>query len=158
MEKGIGSILKFIAESTDVEKLVTVRERAETKHETNVADAVTKRLSELAVARGADPIEPAFDKMLEDDKKILGHPRQRTINAINSRVENGVRRRDAIIQKLSEWALVKGSRKGFDDLKSAGRLDAAGEALILRFSSYFPEHIVAAARGRLEAAGWQEPP
>jgi hypothetical protein len=156
MARGVGNILKFVAEATDEGKLVTIRERAEAQHETNVAEAVTKRLSELAVARGADPIEPAFDKMLEDNKKILGRARQRTINGINSQVESGVIRRDAIIQKLSEWALVKGSRKGFDDLKNAGRLDATGEALILRFSSYFPENIGLAARGRLEAAGWRE--
>jgi hypothetical protein len=165
VEKNIESLIAYVVKSTDERKLVEMREKAEVQlrekaaaqHVKMLADAVTERLGVLAMERGADPIEPAFDKMLEDIRKILGRPRQRTINEINGRVAAGIPRRQAIIEKLSKWALVRGSRVGFDGLKSAGRLDATGEALILKFPSYFPENIAVAARARLESAGWREP-
>lgn len=157
MVRSIEPIMRFVSSSTDVEKLHVVRDRAQAYREATLVNHVDARLVALAIEQGLDPIEPAFDTMLKDNRKILGFPRQRTINWINDQVAGGVVRRDAIVKKLSDWALVKGTRNGFEGLKNAGRLGATGEALILRFSNYFPSSIVDAAKRRLVLAGWHTP-
>jgi hypothetical protein len=79
----------WIATSTDVEALCMVRIRAEDRSETAVAQAITARIKEIAVARGEDPMTYAFDHLLEDNKRILREPLSRTIPMVPKRVAKG---------------------------------------------------------------------
>jgi len=61
MPRLASKILDWIATSTDVENLVQVRRRAEDRGETGVAEEITARITEIAIARGEDPMTYDFD-------------------------------------------------------------------------------------------------
>jgi hypothetical protein len=68
----------WIATHTDVKGLTLARTRAEDRGEAAVADAITARITEIAIERGEDPMTYAYDHLLEDNKRILREPLTRT--------------------------------------------------------------------------------
>jgi len=146
----------WIASSTDVEALCSVRTRAEDKHETAVAKAITARIAEIAVARGEDPMTYAFDHLLEDNKRILRESLIRTVRMVPSRVAKGMTRHNAVVDTLcSLMRKYKGDENSsFAKLSKLGRLDKSFEVFILEWPDAFPQDVLEIARSRLSAEGY----
>jgi hypothetical protein len=71
---------------------------------------------------------------------------------IESRVNAGYTRRDAIVEALTGWALSPKPTQGFLAMMKAHSLEFSGEALVVRFKDAFPPTVVAAAERRLDNA------
>jgi hypothetical protein len=149
----------WIATSTDVKALCSVRTRAEDRGEIAVAKAITARISEIAVARGEDPMTYAFDHLLEDNKRVLREPLSRTIPMVPNRVAKGMTRHDAVIDTLA-YLMRKyrgDENSNFAKLAKLRRLDKSFEVFILEWSDAFPNDVVEIARSRLKAEGYLSP-
>ena len=146
----------WIATSIDVKALYSVRTRAEDKHETAVAKAITTRIAEIAVARGEDPMTYAFDHLLEDNKRILRERLTRTVRMVPDRVGKGMTRHTAVVDTLcSLMRKYKGDENSsFAKLSKLRRLDKSFEVFILEWSDAFPDDVVEIARSRLTAEGY----
>jgi hypothetical protein len=147
----------WIATHTDVKGLTLVRTRAEDRGETAVAEAITARITEIAIGRGEDPMTYAYDHLLEDNKRILREPLTRTFRMVPDRVaKKGMTRHEAVVDTLSNlMRKYRGDENtSFSKLAQLGRLDKSFEVFILEWANSFPADVVEIARSRLTAAGY----
>jgi hypothetical protein len=146
----------WIATSTDVKALYSVRTRAEDKREDAVAEAITTRIAEIAIDRGEYPMTYAFDLLLEDNKRILREPLTRTVRMVPDRLRKGMSRHRAVVDTLcSPMRKYKGDENSSSaKLSKLQRLDKSFEVFILEWSDVFPDDVIEIARSRLAADGY----
>jgi hypothetical protein len=151
------NIPTWITTHDDVQNLVRVRTRAEDRGEGATADAITARISEIAIERGEDPMTYAFDHLLEDNKRILREPLTRTCRMVPDRVKKGMTRHDAVVDTLTGLMrkYKEDENTSFSKLASLGRLDKSFEVFILKWSASFPDDVAEIARSRLAAEGYR---
>jgi hypothetical protein len=149
--------LALIDALDDPKKLTAMRENAEKLGIEVVIVAIRDKQTALTAAAGADPIVPGFwNEVIGPVETITGKRRQRTRNAIAAAVAEGKEtERQAIVRLLSQWAFSPNPTIGFDALLKANRLDASGEAFIVRNAGYFGADVVLAAKARLKEQGYQ---
>ena len=153
----MNKIPDWIATHTDLKELTRVRIRAEDRGDTVVARAITARISEIALGRGEDPMTYAYDRLLEDNKRLLREPLTRIFRMVPDRVaKKGMTRNGAVIDALC--SLMRKYRDGenskFSKLAQLGRLDKSFEAFILEWAASFPDDVVEIARTRVAAEGY----
>ncbi len=152
MNKKIADAFALIARTTDRRKLLDIAANADKQGVASVADGARAKFDELVAADAGDPIVPAWDDMIETSERALGHRHNFARRLVESRVKAGVRRRDAIIESLTKWALDPKPTAGFLAMVKVDKLDISGEALVIKFADAFPLMVVTAAKDRLEDA------
>jgi hypothetical protein len=131
----------------------TAMERALKRNLSNVYDAAFKRYCELVGRSNDDPSDPLvcdFYKTLAAYEQLLTEKNGRNTAASRTRrkIDN-----KGIHQSLIEWTRGKVETNGFKLLVSKGLSEYTGEFLVVRYSSRFPDDVVALAKQRLVEHG-----
>ena len=116
--------------------------------------AIDARVAEIGAAWEADPMSNAYKNLLDDIKRANGPPLARTRPMVKKRTNAGMSIRAAVIDAVTTLVRSDEAPTGFKQLFDMGRLDLTFEAFVLKFSKEFPPIVAAAARKRLDAAGY----
>lgn len=143
-------VFAFIANCDDVSNLRTLIKNARARNETKVADAAFRRLIALVPSEQPGTVEHDFWQTIHAFEFTLTDERGRTTRLARTRQKVN---RVGVIETLKEWALSEKRTDGFNMLLERGMPELLGEAIVLRHPENFDEHVLAAARARLTAAG-----
>jgi hypothetical protein len=137
-------LLAFIASCTGPEQLRVLMHRARDRGETEVAKAAFKKLVSI--------VQYDFWKAINATEQMLSDSRGKTTRLARTRQKVG---RVGIIQVLIDWALVPVGQEteGFRMLIDWQMPELTGEAIVLHHPNSFDQHILDAARKRLENVG-----
>lgn len=140
----------YIADSTDAAKLAQIADNARKQGVPAIAEAAERRIVELMcrISGGLDPLAQDFWRMVITFERLEGQARGKPGFRL-SRTRQKVAR-VGVVAILSDWATGKAT-EGFAMALKLGRPELTGEAIILDHAASFPDHVVAAARSRLEA-------
>jgi hypothetical protein len=116
--------------------------------------AIDARVSELNAAWEADPMSKEYKTLLDDNERALGQRLSRTRPMVKNRTGAGMSIRAAVIDTVTTLVASDHATTGFKKLADIGRLDLTFEAFVLKYAPEFPAVVVAAARTRLDGAGF----
>lgn len=106
-----------------------------------------ERLCDLQTSEHADPVVTDFWRAIAALEELLFLEHGKHLKAMRTRKkvkEHGEEK------CLVDWVLAKQETKGFRMLVEAGLSHLTGEAIVVKHAERFPEHVVSAARIRLD--------
>ncbi|MFC3100882.1 hypothetical protein [Altererythrobacter lauratis] len=112
-----------------------------------IYNAAFKRRCQLEGINQDDPLHRDFFEVLAAYEELLEekHGRKQRASYTRRKVkETGVE------QCLIDWALDPKETDGFQTLRDRGMLDLTGEHVVTKYPDRFDDHVVAAAKARLE--------
>lgn len=147
---GHARIFGYIAKCSDKTELRNLMANARKQGAQAVEDAAFRRL--VAIVPEVEPGSLAHDfwTAIQAFELLLSQERGKTVRL--SRTRQKVKR-DGVALTLAEWATGKPT-EGFAMLNARGMLALSGEAVVLRHAADFDDAVVASARARLAAEGF----
>ena len=148
-------LYEAIAKSANLADLRIQRERAvkSPAHAEFVA-AIDSRIVELMAGAHADAMSKDYWALLDENEKVLHHYLGRTRPMVPKRMKDGMTVREAIVDTVSHLVTANEATEGFKKLAILKKLDLSFEAFVLKWAVEFPPAVRAAARTRLNAAGY----
>ena len=144
------NILKVIETSEDPEKLRQIEKNAREQNAPEVRKAALRRITKILTKEKSDTIEHDFwtsIHALEEARTIIN---DRTTRLTRTRQKI---KRDGVMETLRSLATSKKPRDGFLMLMELNMPELTAEAVVLRHSAKFEDHVVEAARQRLVEHG-----
>jgi hypothetical protein len=102
----------------------------------------------------ADAMSRDYWALLDENEKVLHQYLGRTRPMVPRRMKNGMTVREAIVDTVSHLVTTDEATAGFKKLAILRRLDLTFEAFVLKWTVEFPPLVRAAARTRLNGAGY----
>jgi hypothetical protein len=127
----------------------TVLQRARQQNQSEVYNAVFRRLCALVGSENDDPVDPLvrdFYETLAAYEQLLTEKNGR--NTAASRTRQKITNK-GVHQSLIEWTRAKAETNGFILLVDAGLPEFTGEYLVTKYAGRFPDDVVTLARERL---------
>jgi hypothetical protein len=145
-------VASLISVSTNVKDLKQWRENCTKNGNHDLAELALRRLVEIGAGEEAlaGTVEHDFWRSIISYEALLTEEKGKTIKANYTRRKL---KQASVIQTLSDFATNSSPSDGFQKLVENGLVDLTGEAIILRHSHAFEEHVVEAARHRLATLG-----
>ena len=95
-----------------------------------------------------------FWKLLDENEATLHQYLSRTRPMVPKRMKDGMNVREAIVDTITHLVTSDEASDGFKKLAKIGKLELTFEAFVLKWEAEFPAMVCAAARSRLNAAGY----
>jgi hypothetical protein len=148
-------LFEAIAKSENLADLRIQRERARNiPAYAEFAAAIDFRIAELMAGAEADAMSKDYWALLGENEKVLHQYLGRTRPMVPKRMKDGMTVREAIVDTVSYLVTADEATEGFKKLAALGRLDLTFEAFVLKWVVEFPSFVRAAARTRLNGAGY----
>ncbi len=144
-------IIARVNSCDDPAKLRTYRKNAKRLGYPEVERAAFVRLTEILPQEKPGTLEHSFWQVVHTFEELLSEERGRRTPLARTRQKV---RRVGEKQTLIDWCLSPSETQGFEMLAERNMLGMSGEAIVLRHKDEFAVDVIAAAKARLEAAGF----
>lgn len=143
-------LVSWISSCEDIKKLQSFAANVEAKGRIDLRDLALSRSWRLAGAIETSELARDFFAMLAAYEHYLFQKHGKRVQAAYIRralKEKGIK------ATLEDWALNPKETPGFLSLLQAKLPEFTGECVVIRHAEAFPEHVVAAAKARLDKFG-----
>lgn len=143
-------MLAYVEQCEDPDKLWQLIKNARQLDALQLAAAAFRKLVSIVPSEQPGTVEHDFWQSIQAFEYLLSEENGRTTRLQRTRQKVS---RVGILATLADWAAAGHETRGFQMLMERGMPELSGEAVVLRHPDRFAEDVVAAARGRLKAAG-----
>jgi hypothetical protein len=143
-------IPSFVFSLKKPDDIRNVMDNAKNKNRMDVYWAAFRRLCEVEGSGYSDQIDKDFYAGLSAYEALLHDKHKRNVKASRTRQKLS---RHGVKKCLEDWALAKTATQGFYSLIENNMEHLTAEAIVLKHSNLFSDHVVQAAKSRLESAG-----
>ncbi len=148
-------LFEAIAKSENLADLRIQRARAANKQPyAEFVAAIDSRIAELLAGAEADAMSKDYWALLDEIEKVFHQYLGRARPMVPKRMNDGMSVREAIVDTVSHLVTTDEATVGFKKLATLSRLDLTFEAFVLKWAVEFPPLVRAAARTRLNGAGY----